>query len=529
MTLLGTLILIFSLAACSGGGNAPAGGAAAGGAATSTPPAAAGSVSKTPADTLVIAGSEIWQATFSPLNHTSTSMLHAEAIALDHLLKMNEATQTVEPWLATEWSYDEAKTTLTVKLREGVKFHDGTDFTAEDAAASCVAYSAAANVSGSWWPDELTCAVIDDYSFTITPKSGKPMGALVNMLTATPVMSADDLANPTQTLDRGYNGTGPYKFVKLENETAYYDAFPECWSGAPQMPHIAYQYVGDSQTRLNTLLAGEVDVIERADSDAVAVMESDPNINVVTFITTENKHLIPKFQKEPMNNALLRRAIAYAIDYDGIVNSIMGGYAGKVDSFVSSRIWGHAAVPGVGEYNPDLARQLLAEAGYPNGEGLPEIEITTSVGFYPKTKEYYEYIVANLAEVGIPAKCTPMDASAWGDILYDPQPAFYATDCGWQPSGIEPELKLSSWYYHGRISHYEPTAELLDVMKRFAQETDDAARRSILQNEYLPALAAEMPDIPLLQSMAIYGVRNNVKGLDFTAGADFILANVTKD
>jgi peptide/nickel transport system substrate-binding protein len=126
-----------------------------------------------------------------------------------------------------------------------------------------------------------------------------------------------------------------------------------------------------------------------------------------------------------------------------------------------------------------------------------------------------------------------MDTSAWGDVLYDAKPvaegkSIYMTDCGWQPSGIEPELKLSSWYYHGRISHYAPTPELFDIMARFAQETDDAARKAILQNEYLPSLAAEMPDIPILQSMAIYGINNQVQGLGFTAGADFVLGNVTK-
>ena len=120
------------------------------------------SESKTDKDTLVILGAENWQASLSPLKHTSTMMLHAEAIALEHLLVMDEKTQEPQPNLATEWSYDDSQTVLTVKLREGVKFHDGSDFTAEDAAASCEAYSSSQNVSGSWWADELKCKVIDD-------------------------------------------------------------------------------------------------------------------------------------------------------------------------------------------------------------------------------------------------------------------------------------------------------------------------------------------------------------------------------
>ncbi|MHC4850945.1 MAG: ABC transporter substrate-binding protein [Planctomycetota bacterium] len=501
----------------SGGGSAPAGASS-----------ATAAASKTPRNTLVILGSENWQATFSPLKHTSTMMLHAEALALDRLMKMNERTQQAEPALATEWSYDDTHTVLTVKLRQGVKFHDGSDFTAEDAAASCEAYSSAKNVSGSWWADELSCKVIDSSTFTITPKSGKPLGSLVNMLCSTPIMSADDLKDPANTIDKRYNGTGPFKLVKFENDTAYYDVNENHWDILPKIKHIKYKYVADSKTRLSALQSGEADIIERADSDTVSVLKNDPNTRVVTFLTTECKHLIPKFKMEPMNNALVRKAIAFAIDYDGIVKNIMSGYAQKADSFISSTIWGYSPVKGVGEYDPAKAAELLKQAGYPGGKGLPELNLYTSVGFYPKTKEYNEHISACVAAVGVKCTVVPMDTSAWGDILYDETPC-YLIDCGWQPSGIEPELKLNSWYAQGRISHYEPTPELKNIMARFKEETDDTRRKEVLKYEYLPALADQMPDIPVLRSMAIYGVRSNVKGLDFTSGADFILNKVTKE
>ena len=180
------------------------------------------------------------------------------------------------------------------------------------------------------------------------------------------------------------------------------------------------------------------------------------------------------------------------------------------------------------EYDPEKAAECLKEAGYENGEGLPELNIYTSVGFYPKTKEYYEYIAACLQAVGINCKVVPLDTSSWGDVLYEETPC-YMIDCGWQPSGIEPELKLNSWYAAGRISHYEPTAELQDIMDRFATETDPDKRKQILQDEYLPALAEEMPDIPIIKSMTIFGVRSNVKGLEYTSGADYIFTNVTKE
>ncbi len=490
--------------------------------------ATAAAASKTPQTTLVILGSENWQPSFSPLGHTSTMMLHAEALALDHLMKMDEKTRQAGPALAVEWSYDDTRTVLTVRLRRGVKFHDGSDFTAEDAAASCEAYSSAGHVSGLWWGDELSCEVIDNSTFTISPKSGKPLGSLVNMLCSTPIMSADDLADPANTLDKRYNGTGPFKFVKFEEDTACYDANEHYWGDVPKIRHLEYRYVADSETRLAMLRAGEADVIERADSDSVGLLENDPGTRVVTFLTTESKHLIPKFKVEPMNNRLVRKAIAHAIDYDVIVDKIMSGHAERADSFISSTIWGYAAVEGVGEYDPAKAAELLEQAGYPGGRGLPELDLYTSVGFYPKTAEYNDHIALCLAAVGVKCTVRTMDTSAWGTLLYDETPC-HLIDSGWQPSGIEPALKLNSWYAQGRISHYQPSPGLTRIMARFKEETDDAGRKELLANEYLPALAEEMPDIPLFESMAIYGVRSNVKGLDFTAGADFILNNVTKE
>lgn len=518
--------MIVGMTACGGSGNKS--GDTSTGNDKSTETVSKSSESKTPKDTLVILGAENWQASLSPLKHTSTMMLHAEAIALEHLLVMDEETQEAKPNLATKWSYDKTNTVLTVKLRKGVKFHDGSDFTAEDAAASCEAYSNSDNVSGSWWADELKCKVVDDYTFTITPASGKPLGSLVNMLCSTPIMSSDDLANPEDTLDKKYNGTGPYKMVSFENDTATYELFDDYWGELPSIKKIEYKYVADATTRLSALQSGEADVIERVDSDAASVLESDENIVVDKFLTTECKHLIPKFKMQPMNEKLVRKAIAYAIDYDGIVKDIFGGYAEKADSFISSTIWGYKTVDGVGEYSPEKAAECLKEAGYENGQGLPELNIYTSVGFYPKTKEYYEYIATCLQAVGINCKVVPLDTSAWGDVLYEETPC-YMIDCGWQPSGIEPELKLNSWYAEGRISHYEPTDELKDIMSRFATETNQDTRKEILQNEYLPALAEEMPDIPIIKSMTLFGVRSNVKGLKYTSGADYVFTDVSKE
>ena len=84
--------------------------------------------------------------------------------------------------------------------------------------------------------------------------------------------------------------------VSFENDTATYELFDDYWGTLPKIKKIEYKYVADATTRLSALQSGEADVIERVDSDAVSVLESDSNIVVDKFLTTECKHLIPKFK-----------------------------------------------------------------------------------------------------------------------------------------------------------------------------------------------------------------------------------------
>ena len=140
-----------------------------------------------------------------------------------------------------------------------------------------------------------------------------------------------------------------------------------------------------------------------------------------------------------MNALLVREAISYAIDRQTIVSDIMEGYATVADSFVAPVAWGYAPATGFPTYDPAKAKALLAQAGYPGGKGLPTLTYLTSVGFYPKTKEYGEAIVSNLADVGIDCTLVPMETASWLNALYSPTPGDMI-DMGWMPPAMEPIL-----------------------------------------------------------------------------------------
>lgn len=463
-------------------------------------------------DTLTVLSAESFTGSWDPTGHTILANLHVEWIVFDRLVEMNYETGEVVPRLATEWRYLDDGITLEVKLREGVKFHDGTSLDAEDVKMTIERFTDQSRVASAWWGEPINCTVVNDLTVQMIPSSGNPYAPLVNNLCFTPIMSADDIKNEERLMN-DLNGTGPYEFVKFENEQCDFIANQNYWDteGIPKIPNLAFRYVADPATRLAALQTGEADIIERVEAEQVAQIEADANVDYMTLVSIEQKNLVFKWQMEPMNQQLVRQAIAYAIDRETIVNDIMGGYASLADCFVSPVSWGYASAKGYPTYDPEKAKALLAEAGYPGGEGLPELTYFTSVGFYPKTKEYGEFIVSNLAAVGINCKLEPMETASWLDGLYQPTSGFMC-DTGWMPPGVEPDLVIGAFYRTpGQVSFCDD-AELNQVLVNEAQMTDLDERAAYLKDVVFPMLSEKVPHLPLFNTVLIYAMGADVKG-----------------
>lgn len=520
--ILAVLMICSSLAGCSSKQTEEAAPAESG----TEAPESAGTSDAADNDTIVILTSQNWQATFNPTQHTTIIGMRGEQLTMEMLIKYNEETEEFEPCLATSWEYNPEGTVVTVKLREGVKFHDGSDFDAKDAADSLTYYSDPSNPTATWFTEQLTAKVVDDYTIEVSTASGSKYAGLINMLSFVPIMSSDDIADPENTLNLRYNGTGKYKFVKYEDECVYFTANEDYRDGPPAMKNIEYKYVADATSRLSALQSGQADIVERLESDMVSVVENDPNLTLYQLLTSEVQHLGFKGNVEPMGNKLVRQAIAYAIDREGIVNNIFGGYAELAKNFVAPGTWGYFETE-LPEYNPEKAKELLAEAGYPNGEGLPTLSFKTGVGFYQKTKEVGEYITANLQAVGINVEFEPMESSAWIDI-YAATDGYHMTQCGWMTSGIEPDLKIVPFYLNGILSGGYTTQDVTDAIAAFNLETDETKRKELFENEVVPALVDEMIDVPLYYTVDLYGMSAKVKGVEINHYGVYDFTNTTK-
>src|SRR5690606_36547606 len=154
-----------------------------------------------------------------------------------------------------------------------------------------------------------------------------------------------------------------------------------------------FSFVGDGTTRMLSLMSGQVASIERRAPGQAETPEAEAGIVIKRQGSVGNKYVRVSCSKTPLDNSLVRLAYRRAVVRDMIME-IMGSAGHASSNFVSPIKFGYTDLANYPKYDPEECQRLLAEAGYPNGEGLPELEYITSTGFYPKTKEYGEIITA---------------------------------------------------------------------------------------------------------------------------------------
>ena len=471
---------------------------------------------------ITILSAEPFYGSWDPSAHTILANIHAEWNTFDRLMALDWDTKELKPQLAESWTFVEP-TVLEMKLRAGVAFHDGQPFGAKDVKASIEYMTSDEVVHRTWYREALTVDVIDD--LTVHIKSAAPYPGLLYTLPITAIMAESDVADPANKLAVKYNGTGPFKWGEFGQETLTFEANDAYWGGAPGLAGFTFQYVSDPGTRLAALQTGEAHVIERVESEQIPEIQNNPDLAVSTALATENKWLLFKAKMPHMDNKALRLAISHAIDRSVIVDSLLEGHGRACDSHLAPAFFGYTAMANTPPYDPELAKQYLAEAGFPEGAGLDTLKYITSVGFYPKTREYGQFITQSLNDIGINIDFQPLETSAWLDGVLSDTSA-HLCDTGWMPPGIDPDLVLKAFFYEdGWVTNYnDPEVNALLDKEGTA---DPDARLAIIADELLPKLMADMPALPLFTSELIYGSSAKVTGFKGNPNSTWDLLAVT--
>jgi peptide/nickel transport system substrate-binding protein len=429
---------------------------------------------------------------------------------------------TLEGRLAESWSVSDDGLTYTFNLRSGVTFHDGTEFNAESVKFSFERTSELNSFMAAYFGPITEITVIEPLTLEITLE--RPSSVFLSWL-AMPqaaVVSPASVEQFGDTFNVNPVGTGPFKFVTYTPDTeVVLEANANYFRGAPQLDTIIYRIIPDAATRRLEIENGTVDIVQQNGQlfslpvEDIKALKENPDVNVIELDSQiiRNIDFNNNNPDSVLSDLTLRRAIGYAIDYDGLVNDLLGGTASRVYGPLTTSSWGYN--PAVEDlaftYDPDRSRELLTEAGVEPGE----LNLTLYSFQGSLWGSIGTFVQANLADVGINAQLMQMEFPPYRD-LHTSGEHDIALD-GRQPWYNDPDAHITIGYLSdlaGTAMNFRMSADAeLDQMILDAQTAPDQAARKAFYDEIQIKLMEKVPGIYLFSPKIIIYARSNVDGL----------------
>lgn len=424
----------------------------------------------------------------------------------ENLVRYNAETKEVEPCLATEWEQVD-DVTYHFKLREGVKFHDGNTMTAEDVIFSFKRAKESGVVSTYL---SFIESVEADGDYAVTMHISSPYAQIYQALSNPSAVVVSKAAVEKYGDDFAKNpvGTGAYKLVEWKAaDSITLTAFEDYWGEPAKTKNVEIKVIPEGSQRTIMLENGEVDIASAVlPNDASRVEENE---DLVMMHETGYKCSLIYFkcdsQKWPIGNKLVRQAFQYAINKQEIVDSVAYGY-GQVGNLYSTPLTAgyNADKDGLYSYDPEKAKALLAEAGYPDG---------FEMDFYCETSQTYTEIAtilqAQLAEVGIKLNVITMESNTINERFYSGEElpnrmGFYNNLCGDVESLMQ---KLIPGAY-GQV-YFNDEIEALMLESR---SKTDVAERQAVYDKFWDIMNEDVPWITLYYEQMMFGTSKNVEG-----------------
>ncbi len=421
-----------------------------------------------PAGGRVVVGLNIDANTLDPHFVSSTQEYGMLKSIYEHLVWFDPAKGEFQPMLATSWKRV-GLLTWEFRLRQGVRFTNGEPFDAE-----AVKYTIERTIdpkvnSNNRFPGAVNLdrvKVVDPYTVRIITK--RPAATMLTQLWILQLVPPKYFSStPLSELARKPVGTGPYKVVEwVKDDHITLEANPDYWGPKPAIKTVVFRPIPEVSTRVAELQTGGVDVAIDIPPDQAKTLEANPNVQVERIPSGRRVFFGLRSDRPPLDNVKVRQALNYGLNFDVINQSLLSGMGQRLATYV---------VPPFGDpslqpypYDPTKAKQLLAEAGYPNGF---DITLEVPVARYLKGEDISQAAAADWVKVGVRVKVVPLEwgvfvkkifqernpegiyllglASAWNDIddLYDMHPDFVFAEEKWRdPEYLDlyPKLVLSA-------------------------------------------------------------------------------------
>ncbi|CAN5518305.1 ABC transporter substrate-binding protein [soil metagenome] len=463
----------------------------------------------------------------------TTSMLTGQMF--ESFFRATPGTLDIEGALAETWEMSADGLSWTLNLRQGVKFHDGSDFNGEAVKFNfdrqfdeTNEYYALGSWSGVGSFDFLeSIEIVDPY--TIIWHLSTPFNKFLYRMANFSIVSPAAVIEHREAFVDHPSGTGPYKFDRWDKgEQVVLVANPEYWSYTPSLGQVAFKAITEAGSRAAALLSGEVQLTVEISPETAEQLASDDAYEVSTGPTGALWFLAMNVDNAVFSDVRIRQAINYAIDKETIVSAILNDTADIAYGPLSSAFNDYnPVVEGMFSYDPEKAKALLEEAGY---DGT-EVAFRTSIGGSGmlSPEEMATFIQDNLREVGFNSKIEVIEFVSWMDAIRDPQNEL--TVMSWNIPPIEPDFMLNGVLSESSLppgfnTSYWVDPEFEELIEIGRSSLDEAA----VHEAYLRAqeiVMEQVPIVPVCHRRQVYGLSKRVTGFVPQPSMDFLLRDVT--
>lgn len=484
-----------------------------------------GSSSTPKKDTLVFArGGD--STSLDPITTTEGETFKVTDNIFENLISYGEQDTTLHPGLAEKWEVTPDGLTYTFHLRQGVKFHDGTDFNADavvfnfdrwmNGDADKFPYY---TMFGGYKADEghviKEVKALDANTVQFVLK--RPQAPFLKNL----AMSPFGIASPTAVKAEGDKfrekpvGTGPFKFVEWkQNDRIVLEKNPDYWQkGLPKLNKVIFRVIPENTARLNALSNGEIDLMDGLNNSDEASVKSNDKLQVIERPSMNVGYLGFTTNRKPFDNKLVRQALNHAIDKKSIIASFYNGKAIPAKNPMPPSISGYNDDIEEYDYNLDKAKELLKEAGYEKGFTMDLWAMPVARLYMPEAQKVAEVIQESFSKIGVKANIKSVDWATYLDKAAKGE--FDAYMLGWTGDNGDADNFLYTLLDKDSIGannySYYKNDQLHDILIKAQTETDEEKRNELYKQAQV-IIHDDAPWVPLVHSRPLLAAAKDLTG-----------------
>lgn len=413
-----------------------------------------------------------------------------------------------QPELAESWQFSDGDRTLTLKLRQGVKFHSGRELTSEDVKFNLERIQDPESKANARPLALLVDKIETPDMQTVVLKLKRVAPNIFDLLDLTYIMAPESAPD----IEKSGVGTGPFKLQEWRSgESAKFTRFPDYFkSGLPLLDEVVVRVLGDATSMIVGLEEGSIDIIERFPAQEAARLKKMQGVQVNDVFAGFIADILFNTQEKPFDNKLVRQALNLAVDRQRMIDAAMGGIGEPwCLPFPKNSIAYNADVATGCKQDLEQAKRLLEQAGL--GSGL-EFELLISTAVLPASPLQAQVWQADLAEIGVTARIADVESAEYFDRHMNGK--YEVALHQFRGANRDPDslfLSVIPWYTKNNFSKFE-SPEYTRLVEE-AGSTADVEKRKALYKDLSELILDEAFVLCIAPAPSLFGFQNRVQGL----------------